>query len=162
MHFEIIDIIFAILIALVVIRSGLRGIVEELLSMASLVLGLLASFFFYRAGGNFIRARFMPDMEIIPNVLAFIGLFVIVLIAVKILQFILQDILRRINLGGLDRFLGVLFGLLEGAALVSLVLFILSVQPLFDEGVLLENSFFARYLIPLVGTVTQSIAAPGA
>jgi membrane protein required for colicin V production len=162
MRFEIIDIIFAVITALIVIRCGLRGLIEELLSMASLVLGLLAAFFFYKAGGDFIRARFMPGMEIIPNILAFIGLFVIVLIVVKILQFILQDILNRINLGGLDRFLGLLFGLLEGIVLVSLILFILSIQPLFDERALLENSFFARYLEPLIGVVEQSLGSGGA
>jgi membrane protein required for colicin V production len=161
MQFEIIDIIFTVLIALLVIRCALRGMVEELLSMAGLVLGLLGAFFFYHAGGAFIRDKFMPDMEIIPNILAFIAIFVIVLLTVKVLQFILQDILNRIHLGGLDRFLGALFGILEGIVLVSLVLFILSVQPLFDPGTLLEKSFFARHLIPLVGMAEQIVTIPG-
>jgi membrane protein required for colicin V production len=161
MGFEIIDIIFAVLIALLVIRCALRGLVEDLLSMAGLILGLLGAFFFYKPGGDFIRVKFMPDMELIPNILAFIAIFVIVLLAVKVLQFILQDILNRIHLGGLDRFLGALFGILEGIVLVSLVVCIISVQPLFDGNALLGKSFFARYLLPLIGTVEQSLTLPG-
>jgi uncharacterized membrane protein required for colicin V production len=72
--------------------------------------------------------------------------------AVKLLEFILRDIVKRISLlGGVDRLLGVAFGLIEGLVLVSLILWILMIQPLFNPGPLLENSLFARLLLPFVG-----------
>lgn len=157
MEFEIIDVVFAALVALLVIRCVLRGFVEELLSMASGILGLAAAFCFYRAGGRFINERYLPDMSVLPQILAFVCIFLIVFGAVKLLAAILKDIITRIQLGGLDRVLGGVFGALEGFILVALILFALTLQPLFDAGPLLEKSFFARRLLPLIGVVGQSL-----
>jgi len=52
--FSIIDIVFVGLIGLFMIRCYLKGFVSELLSMAALVLGLLAAIFFYKNGGAFL------------------------------------------------------------------------------------------------------------
>jgi membrane protein required for colicin V production len=146
-----IDIFFLVLMALLVIRCALRGFVGEVMAVAAFLLGLLASLFFYRNGGLFIRERFMPGTKILPEVLAFIVLFFIVFILVKILGRILKDIIDRISLGGVDRFLGILLGLAEGILVTGLVLFVLSIQPLFDPAPLLDRSIFARLLLPLIG-----------
>jgi membrane protein required for colicin V production len=146
----VIDLVFLGLIVLFVISCYLRGFVSEFMSMASVILGLLAAVFFYKNGGIFIRTRFMPDLKLIPDILAFIALFLIVCIAVKIIEHILRDIIDRIMLGGVDRFLGILLGFVEGTLVVMLVLFVLTIQPLFDSSSILENSFFARILLPVI------------
>jgi membrane protein required for colicin V production len=161
MDFEIIDIVFAVLVLLFCVRCVLRGFVEELMSMASVVLGLFAAFSCYQTGGRFVRERFMPGSEILPLIIAFVCLFLIVCLAVKLLAFVLKDIVNRINLAGVDKVLGGVFGVLEGLLLVCLTLFVLSIQPLFDAGPLLAKSLFARYLLPLIGVVAgQSPAQP--
>jgi membrane protein required for colicin V production len=150
MNLAVIDIIFAALVVIFTVRCALRGFISELLSMAALALGLLAALFFYAAGGNFIRERWMSGIKIIPEILAFIALFLIVYIAIKILESILKEIIEGIRLGNADRFLGIFFGLVEGLIVVSLVLFLFNVQPLFDEKPLLEKSIFAELLLPLI------------
>jgi membrane protein required for colicin V production len=150
MQFAVIDIIFAGLILLFTLRCALKGFVSELLSMAAVVLGLLAALYFFRKAGNIIRAKFMPEYEIIPRILAFIALFVIVFVLIKILEAMLKSIIEGIRLGSVDHFLGILFGLVEGFIVVSLVLFVLQVQPLFDPKSLLEKSFFAKIFLPLI------------
>jgi membrane protein required for colicin V production len=149
-HIALIDIIFAALTVIFVVRCALRGFIGEIMSMASVVLGLLAAFFFYKNGGVFIREKFMPGMEIIPDVLAFIALFLIVFILIKILESMLKEIIEGINLGGADRFLGIIFGLAEGIIVVSLILFVLTIQPLFDPAAVLNKSLFARLLLPFI------------
>jgi membrane protein required for colicin V production len=146
----VIDIIFAALIVIFTVRCALRGFIGELMSMASVVLGLLAALFFYKNGGAYIRTRFMPGMEIIPEILAFIALFLIVFILIKILEAILKEIIEGIKLGGADRFLGIVFGLVEGIIVVSLVLFVFTVQPLFDPEPILNKSIFADILLPII------------
>jgi membrane protein required for colicin V production len=147
----VIDIIFLALAVLLTVRCALRGFIRELLSMASVVLGLLAAFFFYKNGGAFIERKFMPGVNIIiPDILAFIALFLIVFILIKILGIILKDIIEGIKLGGVDRFLGVIFGLVEGGIVISLILFVLTIQPLFDSAPILQKSFFAELLLPLI------------
>lgn len=157
MNFAVIDIVFAALIVIFTVRCALRGFIGELLSMAALAFGLLAALFFYGRGGEFVRGKFMPNLQIIPEIIAFIALFLIVYVAIKILESILKEIIEGVRLGGIDRFLGIFFGMLEGIIVVSLLLFLLSVQPLFDEKPLLEQSIFAQILLPLIqGPVSKA------
>jgi membrane protein required for colicin V production len=147
---SVLDIVFILLIALFVIRCYLKGFISELLSMAAIVLGLLASLFFYKNGAEFVRAQFMPNVKIVPEVIAFVSLFFIVFIIIKLLEAIFKNIIYEVQLGNADKFLGVVFGLAEGIAVISLVLFLLRIQPLFDPSSLLSDSFFARLLLPLI------------
>jgi membrane protein required for colicin V production len=61
-----------------------------------------------------------------------------------------------VNLGGVDAILGAVFGFAEGVVLVSLILFLLIIQPLYDMQLLLEKSFFARLLVPFIGVVERT------
>jgi membrane protein required for colicin V production len=158
---EVIDIVFAVLMAIIVIRCALRGFVEEVMSMAALVLGLGCAFFFHKRGAAFLVERYIPDMRILPEVLAFVIIFLAVFLAVKLLEFILKDIIARIHLGGVDRFLGALFGFIEGIVLISLVIFVLTIQPLVDIQPILEKSYFARALAPFIGTARDAVRFPG-
>ncbi|MDR0316707.1 MAG: CvpA family protein [Treponema sp.] len=150
MNLAVIDIIFIALIVIFTVRCALRGLISEVLSMAALVLGLLAALFFCGNGGEWIRLRFMPGTQTIPEVLAFIALFLIVFLAIKLVESMLKGIIEGVMLGSADRFFGILFGLLEGIIVVSLILFVLYIQPLFDPHPLLENSVFARLLMPII------------
>jgi membrane protein required for colicin V production len=147
------DIIFVVLILLLVIRCALRGLIKELLIMASWVLGILGGVFFHKNGAAFIRTKILAEVPILPEILAFIGIFVIVFLMMRFLERILKDIVEGVNLGETDHALGILFGLIEGIALVGLILLGLTVQPLFDEGSFLEGSIFARLLLPLIKDV---------
>ena len=158
MNISVIDIVFILIITLFVIRCYLKGFVSELLSMAAIILGILASLFFYKNGGEFLRQTFWQDMKIVPEIVAFIALFVIVFILVKLLEMILKGIIEGVRLSGADRFLGLIIGLAEGIAVISLVLFVLRVQPLFDPSSILSDSFFARLLLPLITGSETSIS----
>ena len=150
MNFSAVDIVFIILIGLFMIRCYLKGFVSELSSMAGIVLGLLAALFFYKNGADFLRDSFWPGLKILPEIIAFIALFAIVLIIVKLLGIMLKGIIEGIKFGSVDRFLGLIFGLAEGIAVVSLALFILRIQPLFDPSPIIADSFFAKLLLPLI------------
>jgi membrane protein required for colicin V production len=152
----VIDIVFAVLALILTVRCALRGFIGELMSMASVALGLLTALLLYKNGGVFIRERFMPKVNTIPEILAFIVLFLIVFVLIKILARILKDIIEGIKLGGADRFLGILFGLLEGLIVISLILVVLTIQPLFDPAPILNKSIFADILLPIITGVEYS------
>jgi membrane protein required for colicin V production len=149
MSFTTVDFIFIGLLAIIIIRCTVRGLIEEVMSMAALLLGLAGAFFLYRTGAAFIRNSL--DMRFIPEILSFVGIFVLIFILVKVIEYILRDIVIRISLNWLDRLLGFVFGIVEGFTLISILVFIIYVQPVFKAGEILENSFFARLLIPLIG-----------
>jgi len=157
MNFAVIDIVFASLILILTIRCALRGFIEEFMAMAAMVLGVLSAVLFFKPGADFVSGRL--GISVLPEVVSFAALFLIVFILVKLLESILGDIVDRIDMTGLDRGLGVVFGLVEGLLVVSVALFALSVQPLFDPSGLLEESLFARYLMPLVSMAGESAAA---
>lgn len=150
MNFQIIDFIFIALIGLFMIRCYLKGFVGEFFSIAAVVLGFLAALFFYKNGGEYLRAQFMPEIKIIPEILAFIALFLIIFLVIKLLEILLKEIINGISLSGADRVLGIIFGFVQGVAVVSLILFVLNIQPLFDPKIILSESFFADLLLPLI------------
>ncbi|MDR0877764.1 MAG: CvpA family protein [Treponema sp.] len=146
----VIDIIFAVLIFILVIRCAMKGLIGEVISMAAVVLGFMTALLLCSNGGIYLREKFMPDMRILSEILAFIALFLIVFLFIKIVGSILKGIIEGIHLGGVDHFLGIAFGLLEGLVVVGLILFVFSIQPLFDSQKILEQSIFARLLLPLI------------
>jgi len=148
--FSIIDIAFVGLIGLFMIRCYLRGFVSEFLSLAGIVLGLLASLFLYKNGADLLKKHFWQDLNYVPEIVSFIVIFVFIFIIVKLLEKMLVDIIDEVSLTNADYYIGIAFGLAEGIAVVSLVLFILKIQPLFDPSAILSDSFFARLLLPLI------------
>ncbi|MDR1178165.1 MAG: CvpA family protein [Spirochaetaceae bacterium] len=153
MTFTVLDFIFTGLLAIIIIRCTLRGLIEEVMSMAALLLSITGAFFLYRGGAAFVRNSL--DMRFIPEILSFVSIFVLIFILVKVLEYILRDIIIRISLVWLDRLLGFIFGFVEGFVIISIVIFIMYVQPVFKAGELLESSFFARHLIPLIGAFRE-------
>jgi membrane protein required for colicin V production len=128
------------------------------MTWASLALGILAAVFFHRNGGIFLRERFEWDARVLPEIAAFLIIFLIIFFFIRFLEIILKDIIERVHLGGLDRFFGILFGFLEGVILVSFLLLVLYIQPLFDADPLFEASMFARLFLPAIGDIHQNIS----
>jgi membrane protein required for colicin V production len=136
------------------------------MTLASLALGVLCSLYLYRGGAAFLRGRglealtekipgilqkLLPGLvRNIPEILSFVLIFIVVFVLIKLVEYLLVDIVNRINLKGVDHFLGFLFGFAEGLAAVSLLLLAFTLQPVFDAGPLLEGSFFAELLLPLM------------
>jgi membrane protein required for colicin V production len=158
-----IDLVFLVVVGLMTIRGYLRGLVKEVLSWASLVLGILAAVFFYKNGAEFIRSKAMENVKYVPEILAFIVIFLIVFILFKMIEKVLKDIVNGIRLSGVDKLLGAVFGIIEGIAVVSLMIFLITVQPLFRADNVLDGSFFADILLPLIaGSVSSPVVTAAA
>jgi membrane protein required for colicin V production len=152
-----IDVVFMVIIAISALRCAARGFISELLSMAALIFGVLAALLFFRQGGTLVRGWFMPGVKVVPEIIAFIAFFLIIYIAVKIIEMTLKSIIEGIKLGGLDHLLGFLFGFVEGIIIVCLLLFLITIQPFFNADSMLENSFLARLLLPVITGDTSAL-----
>ena len=153
MGLAVIDIVFLVIIAIFALRCALRGIVSELMSMAALILGILAAIFTFRKTAELIRGKFVPDVKALPEIISFVAVFIIVFAFIKILETILKDIVERIQLGGPDRFLGFFLGAAEGLIIVCLLLLLIIVQPFVEPDLILEGSLLADILMPfIIGT----------
>ena len=145
-----VDIVFTAVIFLFALHCGVRGFVREVMSLAAVILGALAAIFFFRAGAVYIRNSFSLDVKTLPEIIAFILIFLIVFAVIKLFEIMLKNIIEGIHLGGLDRVLGFVFGFAEGIIVVCLLLFLISIQSFFDSGPILEGSFFAELLLPYI------------
>jgi membrane protein required for colicin V production len=139
LSFEVIDIVFGLLVVIAAIRGAFRGFVTEVGPMAALIYKPLS-----------IRLTTQFGDSIWNQLIAFLILFLLVYLLVKLVQRLLQNVVERLNLDRLDSALGFFLGVAEGLLVVGVVLFIINWQPFFDPKSLLGSSFFARMLFPVL------------
>jgi membrane protein required for colicin V production len=97
-----------------------RGLVHEVVSVASWVLAFLAANMFAGAMGDLLPASMAPEVRVLVS---FVVVFIVVLIACTIVGHLLSKMMKVAGLGPLDRTLGGVFGLAR--ALVILLAFAL-------------------------------------
>lgn len=94
----------------------LRGMVREVFGLAAWAGALFAAvWFFPQMQGLARRSIANPD---IADPVAFGSIFLLVVIVLSLIARALSTIVRSSGLGGLDRTLGLVFGLLRGAGIV--------------------------------------------
>jgi len=142
------DIVFLILIAFAALRAGIRGFVHEFLSMAAVLLGIATAVLFSGIAAQLVQPYLGAGTW--SQVVAFLGLFLIVYVIVRLFENALNRLIERINLESLDRALGFFLGIAEGLILVFVLVLVLQLQPVFDADQLLLESEIARFLIPLL------------
>ena len=146
----VIDMIFLILIVLMVIHGYVKGFLEEFFSWAALVLAIWAAVLLHPAGAAFIRQKAMQNVKFVPEILAFIAIFIVIMLFLKMLEHVLKDVIMGAKLGGANKVLGSIFGLIEGLTLSALIIFVLAIQPLFNASGIIADSIFAQILLPFI------------
>jgi membrane protein required for colicin V production len=164
------DWIFVALIALLGIRCMARGFVKEILSMAGIIVGVLAALFFYRSAGELLVSWGLPAKpEGLPEILGFLVAFLAAFLLMKLVGRLISEGVEAAVLGGVDKARGLVLGLAEGMLLVCLFLIAMSLlEPAFKSipgyAKLLRDSAFAQVILPIVGPevvkATQGITAP--
>lgn len=113
-----IDILVALILLISALLAFSRGAVREVLGVGAWVGAALATVF----GFQHVRpyARDIIDYELVADAAAGLAIFVLALIILTIISQLLAGRIQRSRMGALDRTLGIIFGLLRGAVLVSL------------------------------------------
>ncbi len=113
-----VDLVVLVVLALSGLAGLVRGLVREVLGVAAWALALLVAspWGLYPAVAPFVRARIAD-----PNVadpVAFVAVFLPALIILWLVARVVSGIVRRSAVGGLDRSVGLVFGVARGAVLV--------------------------------------------
>lgn len=110
-------------VMLVSIAWGIwRGLVREVVSLAGWVIAFLAANLLAGPVGERLPTDLVSRTEL-RVLIAFAAIFVLSLVVTSLVGLILARILRAIGLGGLDRALGGMFGVLRaGVVIVALAL----------------------------------------
>lgn len=110
------DLIVAAVIVLSTIFAYVRGVVRELVAIASWVVGVVAALQYSGPVATVFESFDIPPAA--RHVLAFALILIVALIVGAILARLLRNVVRGIGLGFVDRLLGAVFGVLRGVLLV--------------------------------------------
>jgi membrane protein required for colicin V production len=134
-------------IAISALVGLLRGFVRETVSLLVWIAAFwLAMSFSADAAAHLSGVIGNPSMRLAA---AFIALFVSVLIAGVIVNYLLAGLLKKAGVRTSDRLLGVVFGIARGALVAALVVILVELTPLVESNAW-QGSLIVGYLHPML------------
>jgi len=125
MNIGLLDIILLIPLLLFAFQGFKKGIIIEVATLAALVLGIYAALFFSGYTADILTKSFNISKEYL-NIIAFIVTFIGVLILVLFLGKALEKVVNLLLLGFVNKLAGAVFGVLKGALLLSILIFLIN------------------------------------
>ncbi len=122
------DLIVVLVIALSVVVGVLRGAVKEVLSLA----GWIAAIWVANSQAQ-RAAQWLPGNLSSPTlrlIAAYVTLFIATLLLATLLRFLVQRLVKALNLSAIDRVFGVCIGLARGILIVLLGVLVSGMTPL--------------------------------
>ncbi|MGI9255462.1 MAG: CvpA family protein [Salinispira sp.] len=150
------DIICILLLLVFIVRGLIRGFVTEFSAIAAILAGVLIASFFSGIAASVLDQYLEPSFW--NQVIAFLSLFIVTYLIVKLFEAGLKSLIEKANLTNLNKALGVFLGLLEGFSLIFIAIFILQLQPFIQTDTLIAESLFATMLQPLFPYARQLIS----
>lgn len=147
MSFEVLDIVSLVIIIVVALQAMFKGFVKEFMSKAGIIVGFIIALMFSTVVAEIVDERF--GLGVWSNLIAFSALFLGGFLLMKIISNMLRSILEGLHLAFIDNLLGFVLGLIEGAIIVSFMVYLLKVQSFFDIGIYLDQSWVVGLLEPI-------------
>lgn len=138
------DILSIVIFGFCLVRGLFRGLVKEVSSIIGVLGGFYAAYSYYIVVAKGL-SRFIADAAYL-NILSFLIIFCLVLIIINILGIIIKYLLNIAFLGWVDRIFGVLFGMIKGILIVS-VIFIILTAFLPKGASIIKSSILAPHVI---------------
>ena len=155
MTFTVIDWIFSSIILVFAISGIIKGFIDNVFGKIAFIAGILLGYLFYKD----VAAGLLKDIKVpyAANIIAFLLIFVVTFLIIKIVQMIVAKVFEWSILKSLDRTLGFIFGIVEGGAVVCLVIFLLTAQPFFSTQALFDGSFYYNLVNGLFQSTKEEI-----
>ncbi len=149
--FTTFDYVLSVIILIFAIAGLIKGFVDNIFGKLALVFGIIAGVYFY----DKVAERLWSSVghKMVSNVLGFLTVFVVVFLFIKLIQIIFSKLFSFSVLKSLDKTLGFFFGIVEGYAVVALIIFVLNIQPFFPANRLLEGSFYSKLTNQVIDTI---------
>jgi membrane protein required for colicin V production len=138
------DILIIVIFGFCLVRGLFRGLVKEVSSIIGVLGGFYAAYSYYIVVAKGL-SRFIADAAYL-NILSFLIIFCLILIIINILGIIIKYLLNIAFLGWVDRIFGVLFGMIKGILIVS-VIFIILTAFLPKGASIIKSSILAPHVI---------------
>ncbi len=116
-----IDVVLGVILIIAAIQGFRKGFIVEVASLAALILGIWGAIKFSDWTAGYISKTFdyhSGSLSVIAFLLTFIG----IVILIHILGKILDNTIKAVALGFLNRLAGIIFGMLKVAVILSILL----------------------------------------
>jgi len=135
-----------------------KGLLLELIGIVALVLAVLGAFKLLHSGITLLT-EYIPEYSNFIPFIAFIGIFIGIIILVNMIGRMSKKLLDLTILGVFDNFAGAVLGVFKWAFLISIVMWLtLQVNMTIPEK-LIENSYLYPKLVNLAPTVGDYISS---
>ena len=138
------DILAILILVISAVTAIAKGLILELLSLASVVLGLVLAVMFYPQLAGML-ALVGVNEDLVADFLAFVMIFVGALIAGAIISGAVNRVLKHLRLKWMDRLLGGVFGLFRGY-LINAIIFLALTSFQMRQDLLAESKLAEFFL----------------
>ncbi|MFN8508937.1 MAG: CvpA family protein [Dehalococcoidia bacterium] len=132
-------------IALLTWRAWRNGVIRELVSLGSVILAIPMAGIFY--DDMFPKIHPIVDSVPLANLVAFLAIFLGVVIGGQVIATLLRSVVAALNLGLADQAAGAVFGFLKGVLLCQAILIALVAFPKPDIREDIDQSTAAQGLL---------------
>ncbi len=127
-----------------IITGITKGFIEQVMALASIFVGVWASFRFSLVVGGWLNGFIQADQQVI-NIIAFAVIVMTVVFVLMLLAKLLSKTLDLVMLGWLNRLLGVVFAILKAALVLGLLIFLL--DPINDKTGLVSSEVLDKSVL---------------
>jgi membrane protein required for colicin V production len=117
---NILDILIGIPLLWAAYKGFKNGLITEVATLLALIFGIYGAIHFSDFTAEFIRDKFEYDSQYMKYI-AFVVTFLVIVIVVNVLGRMLSSLVEAVALGMINRLLGVIFALLKGILILSIV-----------------------------------------
>jgi len=151
------DILIIVIVLLGAYKGYKDGFLMGIATLAALILGIFIAFKFISEGMEFLQERFNADKAVLPY-LAFLLIFVVVVVLVNMLGKFLRHSIDKTFLGRLDEGFGAVLGAFRTLFMLSVVLWIVDSFRIDLPRHWTEDSFMYPFTAHLAPTIAGWLA----
>jgi membrane protein required for colicin V production len=153
--FTVFDWFLVLIVLISTLAAFQKGIIRVLLSLGGLIVGMIVASWNYETLALSLQ-RSIPNF-IVCEVVAFLAIFVLVLVLFSLVAKAISKTVKAIGLGFVDRLLGAAFGLARGVLLGIVAMMVAAA--FFPQAPWLQNSALSPYFLGGVHAVSFVVPA---
>ncbi|NOY52174.1 MAG: CvpA family protein [Deltaproteobacteria bacterium] len=152
---NLLDTIIIVIVGATFVMSLFRGVVKEVFSLGSLILGFVIANQTYGYLAEFLMRYIHHDSA--ARILGYVAVFLGSSIVIRLMGTYVERWTRKAMLGWMNHLIGGLFGFLKGSLLVSVIIILMgSFMP---GSRVLQESRLTPYILSTVGVIAE--VSPG-
>lgn len=145
------DIVALLIIVVSMIAAMIKGILSELLSLGSVLAGIVCAFLFYPHAADFFGFFDAPRLAL--EFMGFAAIFIFFVVLGGVLSHLMDRLMKALKVKWFDRLMGGAFGLLRGYLIAMVIFLALTAFPVSEN--LVAGSFLREYFLAGAGLLVR-------